>query len=476
MANPYLVIGGIAVGIATAGFGILQVPGWVNAAQDAAAVNDLAQASIVEATAASVGLGYLSGAEFAENAPGLGVTFTGSNGVTLCVTRSAAGDAFAAVAISPSGSFFARTHESSKAVGAETAQAALDAIGGLPAGVPMPVDGDDCADDTATPGDGSGGGGGGGETPGNPGTPLGAVTQMGVINKVIHTSHGTYAVGHGQKLTRSGSDGLPHEVNATGPLANMTLNGYALARDAQENLYTAGTFTEGGVEKVLIVKVAPDHSSTIVAELPAKSVVTIGSDAAGGNIHYWLWPEIDGGAPGEQGTMWKITSSGPTPVAMSTAPMWGNLDSIVSDTAGNVYYGWEAGPSATWKLTPDGTSTRIQAANGGFNHSFTNRVVVAPDGTMYGEAESYSPVGEDVIMRVGTDGSVTPFFDFKTKLTGDMGALTPLLTDVDASGNIYGVLRDANNGQAVTSHVFKLTPSGQLTMLMENAGSKHTLR
>lgn len=28
MANPFLVLGGIAVGIITATFGILQVPGW----------------------------------------------------------------------------------------------------------------------------------------------------------------------------------------------------------------------------------------------------------------------------------------------------------------------------------------------------------------------------------------------------------------------------------------------------------------
>lgn len=42
MANPFLVLGGIAVGVVTAAFGVLQVPGWVASAQDAAAINDLA--------------------------------------------------------------------------------------------------------------------------------------------------------------------------------------------------------------------------------------------------------------------------------------------------------------------------------------------------------------------------------------------------------------------------------------------------
>lgn len=49
MANPFLVLGGIAVGVVTATFGILQVPGWVASAQDASAINDLS--NIVNAQA-----------------------------------------------------------------------------------------------------------------------------------------------------------------------------------------------------------------------------------------------------------------------------------------------------------------------------------------------------------------------------------------------------------------------------------------
>jgi hypothetical protein len=54
MANPFLVLGGIAVGIVTAGFGILQVPGWIASAQDASAKNDIAQVSIGQAAALSI--------------------------------------------------------------------------------------------------------------------------------------------------------------------------------------------------------------------------------------------------------------------------------------------------------------------------------------------------------------------------------------------------------------------------------------
>lgn len=53
MANPFLVLGGIAVGIVTAAFGILQVPGWVSSAQDASAKNDIAQVSILQSASLS---------------------------------------------------------------------------------------------------------------------------------------------------------------------------------------------------------------------------------------------------------------------------------------------------------------------------------------------------------------------------------------------------------------------------------------
>ncbi len=42
MANPFLVLGGIAISVITAAVGVLAVPGWVASAQDAAAINDIA--------------------------------------------------------------------------------------------------------------------------------------------------------------------------------------------------------------------------------------------------------------------------------------------------------------------------------------------------------------------------------------------------------------------------------------------------
>jgi len=72
MANPFLVLGGIAVSIITATFGILQVPGWVNSAKDASVYNDIDQVTIGEAAALSTGgkaleFADLTGAEGAKS-------------------------------------------------------------------------------------------------------------------------------------------------------------------------------------------------------------------------------------------------------------------------------------------------------------------------------------------------------------------------------------------------------------------------
>jgi len=144
MANPFLVLGGIAVGVITATFGILQVPGWIASAHNAAAVSDLSQVRIAQTAAFTRGLGYLSGPEIIANAAQLGMSVNPTPGVMLCVTRSADGLAHAAVARSASGLYFAAMNGGAPAEGA-TADEAVAAAGGLPAGVPAPAIGDGCA-------------------------------------------------------------------------------------------------------------------------------------------------------------------------------------------------------------------------------------------------------------------------------------------------------------------------------------------
>lgn len=134
MANPFLVLGGIAVGIVTAAFGVLMVPGWVAAAQDAAAINDLSnlnQAQVVYRSTAGMftaDITSLSGgaeaSDLGDEAPvttiamsdtalasdEYGLSFKLSGGVKLAhLGINGDGDAYCAVVQSASGRYFAST-------------------------------------------------------------------------------------------------------------------------------------------------------------------------------------------------------------------------------------------------------------------------------------------------------------------------------------------------------------------------------
>lgn len=144
MANPFLVLGGVAVSVITAGIGLLAVPGWVNNANDAAARNDIAQITAAQSAALTERGGYvasvasLSGGEF--------VRFQPSDGVRAYTNINATGEHFIAVAKSRTGAFFARLSGSSETAKGATINAAVTAAGttiagGVTAeGVPVPKD------------------------------------------------------------------------------------------------------------------------------------------------------------------------------------------------------------------------------------------------------------------------------------------------------------------------------------------------
>ena len=106
MANPFLVLGGIAVGVVTAAFGILQVPGWVSSAQDASAKNDISQVSILQSASLSQ-TGFVQTDLTDEDAiADLGVDVTTQGEVTLGTSTD--GKHYAVIVESESGSAFLR--------------------------------------------------------------------------------------------------------------------------------------------------------------------------------------------------------------------------------------------------------------------------------------------------------------------------------------------------------------------------------
>lgn len=111
MANPFLTLGGLAVGVIAAGFGMLQVPGWVASAQDASAKNDISQVSILQAASLSqegVAQGDLANLTNAQGGPitDLGVDVSTQTTVDVAVTADR--KSYAVVSESASGKAFLR--------------------------------------------------------------------------------------------------------------------------------------------------------------------------------------------------------------------------------------------------------------------------------------------------------------------------------------------------------------------------------
>lgn len=155
MANPFLVLGGIAVGIVVASFGVLQVPGWVASAQDAAAVNDLSNLNQAQAVYQATGgtfaaeitalSGGVEAGAFTFDAPvetlamsktplaaskDTYTSFRLSTGVALeHLDVNSDASAYCAVVKSASGRFFASSEGGNISSAKDVVQAAMDSAG-----------------------------------------------------------------------------------------------------------------------------------------------------------------------------------------------------------------------------------------------------------------------------------------------------------------------------------------------------------
>jgi hypothetical protein len=421
LANPFLVLGGIAVGIVAAGFGILQVPGWIESAQDASALNDLSNVAIGEATAASKEGRYFNGNELRLNADKLGLSFEVSNGVLLCVTRSEDSQAYAAIAVSPSGTYMARVVTSPEAGKGSTPAAALADAGGLPAGVPDPTAGDDCAPG-AEFGDGRGNGGnaggpgggpGGGNGGGGPTTPIptGDAVAMGQPRDVHATSHGVYVQNGSGTIFRAGDDGRAHAVTLSGPLASASVdvNG-RMSSDNLGNLYVVANGVGDANEQGAVFRVNPDGSTVKLTSnnFPntrpeqGTNAIQVWKVAASpdGTVYYtginYVGPKV-GDDDDERAGVWQIAKDGTSKFYGEIFDA-GQVKDMVADDNGNVYTVNASGSvSGIGKLGSNGVESRFgESLSGGS----VQGIGLASDGTVIAAAGG-------VIMKVTPSGDVS---------------------------------------------------------------------
>lgn len=120
MANPFLVIGGVVVGIAASAAGVFAVPGWIDSANDSNVRSDLSQIAIGQEASYTVAANYtdLEGLEDGTVLDGLGNTVDSGVRVQTSagvpITVASAGESWAAAGVSKSGHVFVRTSDSAE--------------------------------------------------------------------------------------------------------------------------------------------------------------------------------------------------------------------------------------------------------------------------------------------------------------------------------------------------------------------------
>jgi len=135
MANPFLVLGGIAVGVITATFGVLAVPGWIASAQNVAALNDLAALTVAEVSAVNA-TGDAAPTVAALDDGDYGLRFTPTPEV--CSVIGVSGKDFVLASRHTALSTWHARINGGPIASGSTLSAAVDGAGGLPTGVALP--------------------------------------------------------------------------------------------------------------------------------------------------------------------------------------------------------------------------------------------------------------------------------------------------------------------------------------------------
>jgi uncharacterized repeat protein (TIGR03803 family) len=162
----------------------------------------------------------------------------------------------------------------------------------------------------------------------------------------------------------------------------------------------------------------------------------------------------------------------------------GPMGGLVSDAAGDLYgttpFGGKSESGTVFKVTKNGTETVLYsftgAGDGGRPYS---GVILDATGNLYGVTyfggHSQCTSGCGTVFKLSTTGSLATLYRFKgTKDGGNpMGGLI-----ADSAGNLYGTAQNYGNlkcnkrgGNPGCGTVFKLNPTGKLTVLHTFAGS-----
>jgi uncharacterized repeat protein (TIGR03803 family) len=192
----------------------------------------------------------------------------------------------------------------------------------------------------------------------------------------------------------------------------------------------------------------------------APNVVAQGRD---GNLYTTSWA----GGTNNLGTVYRVTPAGTLTVLYSFDGVHGDepISGVILATDGNFYGTTSTGGASSngtvFKITPGGILTTLYNFTGGSDGGIPYAPPIqGNDGNLYGTARSGGG-GYGTVYKLTLSGTFAVLHQF----AGTDGA-TPLANLSQATdGNFYGTTDAGGNGTCNCGTVFKITPSGTLTVL-----------
>ncbi|MBE7493357.1 MAG: hypothetical protein HS117_00270 [Verrucomicrobiaceae bacterium] len=147
--------------------------------------------------------------------------------------------------------------------------------------------------------------------------------------------------------------------------------------------------------------------------------------------------------------------------------------SLLVGSDGNLYGtsagGGSLGKGTIFRLTPSGLFTTLVefTGNGVMNRGAGPLVglVEGPDGYFYGTTEIGGIENDGTIFKVSSSGALTTLVEFDRNLAPEKGSFPDAGLTLGADGNFYGTTQ--YGGEDDYGLVFRMTPGGELTTLVE---------
>ena len=151
-----------------------------------------------------------------------------------------------------------------------------------------------------------------------------------------------------------------------------------------------------------------------------------------------------------------------------TYPGW--LGLFAQGRDGNLYSTSQTGGKGfgtVFQLSPAGKMTVLYSFQNKNDGAFPKSgLTLGTDGSLYGTTSAGGSVGYGIVFKITTSGKFTVLHNFNGNTEGAPADTPPIQ---GADGNFYGTVSDGGN--AVFGTVYKMTPSGKMTVLYTFGGT-----